>query len=233
MTNKQVLALGGGGFSDENIGHLDRYLVQLSSAVAPKICFIPTASADSADYMVRFYKMFSKLDCRPSHLELFRRTEQDITGFLTSQDIIFVGGGNTANMLAIWQVHGVDQALRQAYEGGAVLSGISAGSICWFDVGVTDSFGGELAGLPGLGLLPGSNCPHFDSEPLRRPTYKRLVKEGMAPGYAADDGAALHFVDGVLHRAVSSRPGSKGYRISLQDGEAVEEELSTAYLGSM
>jgi len=145
-----------------------------------------------------------------------------------------VGGGNTANMLAIWRVHGVDQALRAAWEAGVVLCGLSAGSLCWFESGVTDSFGLPLTPLHGaLGFLPGSHCPHYDGEPGRRPTYQRCVAAGLLPpGMAADDGCALHFQDTQLTAVVASRPTAQAYRVERDpDGSATETPLPARYLG--
>jgi dipeptidase E len=131
-------------------------------------------------------------------------------------------------MLAIWRVHGVDAVLREAWERGIVLAGISAGSICWFEAGVTDSFGEELAPLPCLGFLAGSNCPHYDSEPQRRPTYRRLVDAGeLPPGLAAEDGVALHFVGTELAEAVAGRPDGRAFRVE----PGVETPLPVRYLG--
>jgi dipeptidase E len=148
------------------------------------------------------------------------------------QDVVYVGGGSTANLLVVWRLHGLDRALRAAYGAGVVLAGISAGMNCWFEASVTDSFGPELAGLPdGLGFLPGSACPHYDGEALRRPVYHRLVAEGFPGGYAADEGAALVFADGELSEVVASRPGVQGYRVALVDGEVVEEPIPARLLG--
>jgi dipeptidase E len=146
---------------------------------------------------------------------------------LVSQDLIYVGGGNTANMLAIWRVHGIDRALREAWERGAVLGGMSAGANCWFEDSVTDSFGPELRALGGgLGLLAGSFCPHYDGEPERRPTYTRLVQEGLlTPGYAADDDAAFHFEGTELREVVTQRDGARGYRVTAGGEEPLEARL--------
>jgi peptidase E len=143
---------------------------------------------------------------------------------LLAQDAIYVSGGNTANMLAVWAVHGVDAALRGAWESGVVLGGPSAGGICWFEAGVTDSFGPELAPLAGgLGFLPGSFCPHYDAEPARRPTYERLIGDGLPPGYAADDAVGLHFVGGELAEVVTEREGATAYRVEPAAGGQVAE----------
>src|SRR5919198_619156 len=148
-------------------------------------------------------------------------TLRDIRHFLLAQDVLYVGGGNTANMLAIWRVHGVDAVLREAWERGIVLAGISAGSICWFEAGVTDSFGEELAPLSCLGFLSGSNCPHYDSEPQRRPAYRRLVDAGeLPPGLAAEDGVGLHFVGTELAEAISARSNARAFRVGAGTEEA-------------
>jgi dipeptidase E len=220
MSEQHVVGLGGGGFSDGGDA-LDEFVLGLASRARPRICFLPTAAADSAEYVVKFYEAFRER-AEPSHLELFGRPRRDIRDFLLGQDVVYVGGGNTANMLAIWRVHGIDVVLREAWERGIVLAGISAGSICWFEAGATDSFGDELAPLPCLGFLPGSNCPHYDSEPQRRPTYRRLVDVGeLPPGLAAEDGVGLHFVGTELAEAVAGRPDARAFRVE----PGVEEAL--------
>jgi peptidase E len=135
-------------------------------------------------------------------------------------------------MLAIWQLHGFDEALRKALMAGTILAGVSAGSICWFQAGVTDSFAGELASVRGLGFLSGSSCPHYDGEPKRRPAYHRLVGQGLIGGLAADDGTALHFQDAILHKVVSSRPGARAYRVHLDEDGVVETALEAHLLGT-
>ncbi|MEP6639020.1 MAG: peptidase E [Chloroflexota bacterium] len=237
MTERVIVALGGGGFSMEPDNLLlDDHVLDLARAARgsarPRVCFLPTASGDAPSYVANFYAAFARR-AEASHLALFIRTEVDIEGFLLDQDVVYVGGGNTENMLAIWRLHGVDHALRRAWESGTVLTGLSAGSLCWFETGTTDSFG-ELAALSaGLGFLPGSHSPHYDAEPTRRPTYHRLVAEGALPaGYAADDGAALVFRGTTLAEVVSSRPVARGYRVERGPaGNAVETELPTRFLG--
>lgn len=226
MSERHIVGLGGGGFSDDGDA-LDDFVLGLAGRERPRICFLPTAAADSADYVVRFYEAFRERS-EPSHLELFGRPRRDIRDFLLAQDVIYVGGGNTANMLAIWSVHGVDAVLREAWERGIVLAGTSAGSICWFEAGVTDSFGVELAPLRCLGFLPGSNCPHYDSEPQRRPTYRRLVDAGeLPPGLAAEDGVGLHFLGTELAEAVGGRPDGRAFRVE----PGAEEALPVRRLG--
>jgi peptidase E len=165
-------------------------------------------------------------------LPLFARTPRDLASFVLEQDAIFVGGGNTRSMLAVWRDWGLDRYLRTAWERGVVLGGASAGSICWFEHGVTDSIAGALTAMPCLGFLPGSNCPHYDSEPLRRPTFRKLIAGGKVPdGVAADDGVALHYIGARLARVVSSRPRAKGYRLTRLGKRAIERRLPTRFLG--
>jgi dipeptidase E len=233
LTGMQIVAIGGGGFSMEPVNPLmDDYILSLARTSRPRVCFVPTASGDSDNYCLRFFHIYSKRNCTPSYLPLFKREIEDLRSFLLQQDVIYVGGGNTANMLAIWRVHGVDKILREAYAAGTVMCGVSAGSICWFEAGVTDSFSPNLGPLnDGLGILPGSNCPHYDGEAKRRPTYQRLVSEGFPAGYAADDGCALHFENAKLKRIVSSRPNAKAYRVERKDGQRLETPLNADYLG--
>ena len=214
----------GGGFSNQGRGSkLDDFILGLARASSPRVCFLPTASGDADSYVADFYRAFIDRDCRPIDLALFRRTVVDLEHFLLEQDIIYVGGGNTANMLAAWRVQGVDRILRKAWESGVVLAGISAGAICWFEASVTDSFGLELSGMrDGLGFLPGSACPHYDSEERRRPIYRQLVARGFPAGYAIDDGAGLHFVGTDLVEVVSTGEGRGAYEVKLE-GMAVRE----------
>lgn len=228
MASQQIFAMGGGGFSDEKSLVLDDYILGVARQRSPRICFVPTASGDNENYIVRFYRRFSAVDCRPTHLELFRRSVTDLDAFACSQDIIYVGGGNVANLLAVWRLHGFDRALRGALGQGTVLAGISAGSICWFQSGVTDSFADPaLSPVEGLGFLSGSNCPHYDGDAARRPAFHRLIQAGMPSGLAADDGAGLHFLAGKLHRVVSSRAKARAYRVAL-DGNSVREDVIAA-----
>ena len=225
------MALGGGGFTTSDDPRLDDFVLRLAGRDRPRVCFLATAQGDSPRYVVDFYEAFRKR-CEPSHLELFGRPRPDIRDFLLGQDVVYVGGGNTANMLAVWRVHGVDEVLREAWERGIVLAGISAGSICWFEGGTTDSFGDELAPLQCLGFLPGSNCPHYDSESERRPTYRRLVESGELPaGLAADDGVGLHFVGVGFDEAVSAQPSAGAYRVERGEDGAVETAITVRRLG--
>ena len=205
--------MGGGGFMAEPESPLDDLLLSLSPARRPRVCFVPTPAGDSDRGIAAFFEAFSRRECEPSCLRLFGTPERPAET-LAQQDVIYVSGGNTANALAVWRLHGVDRALREAWERGAVLGGVSAGANCWFECSVTDSFGQDLGPLDdGLALLPGSFCPHYDGEELRRPVFRRLVDDGFPAGYAADDGAALHFVGPELREVVASRPGARAYRV--------------------
>jgi peptidase E len=177
------------------------------------VCFVPTASAHPETALVSFYESFAGR-AEPTHVVFNPWPREDLREHILAQDAIYVGGGSTANMVAVWRVHGFDALLREAWEGGALLCGWSAGMICWFEAGVTDSFGPELAGMQDLlGFLPGSACPHYDSEERRRDVYRDLVGNGFPAGYAADDGAALHFVGTDLREVVAFREGARAYRV--------------------
>jgi dipeptidase E len=232
-TPRTIIAMGGGGFSMEPDNPLlEDFILSQANAARPRVCFLPTASGDADGYIVNFYTAFASC-AEASHLRLFYRTREDIESLLLGQDIIYVGGGNTENMLAIWRTHGLDRILRKAWEAGVVLAGLSAGSICWFEAGTTDSFGPDLDVLTdGLGFLAGSHCPHYDGEAQRRPKYHRLVAEGRLPaGYAADDGAALVFDGTELREVVASRPEATAYRVEAVEGVARETRLPARYLG--
>jgi dipeptidase E len=232
----QIVALGGGGFSMEQGNPLlDDYVLSLTGAKRPRVCFLPTASGDADHYVVRFYRRFSP-GCEASHVSLFRRdqgtggVEDDLATHLLAQDLIYVGGGNVVSMLGAWRAHGLDSVLRQAWRKGVVLCGPSAGSLCWFAESLS-AFHGAPRRVRGLGLLPYSNCVHYDAEPARRAEYHRFVGDGMRPGYAAEDGVALHFRRTHLERVVSSRPDGCAYRVEPAADGVLETPLETVYLG--
>lgn len=227
---RQIIAMGGGGFSMEPENPLlDRYILKQSTSKRPKICFIGTASGDVESYIEKFYRFFQQEECEPTHLSLFKPQTRDIRKFILEQDILYVGGGNTKNLMALWKEWELDKAIREAYENGTILSGLSAGSLCWFEEGVTDSYGDELEPITCLGIIAGSHCPHYDGEEERRPAYQKFIREDIiGAGYAADDGVALHFIDETLHHIVSSRPQASGYRVNKDE----EEKLSTTFLGA-
>jgi peptidase E len=227
MPDGHIVAMGGGHRA------LDAFLVGLSGSSRPRACFIGTATGDSESYALRFFETFSARGCIPSWLPLFGIPKRPAGELLADQDVVYVGGGNTASMLAVWRRHGVDVALRDAWERGAVLGGPSAGAICWFQSGVTDSFRADLDPIDGcLGFLAGSFCPHYDSEERRAPTYRELVASGrLPPGYAADDGVALHFAGTQLVETVTARPGAAAYRLEAHDGGAIEQRIAPRPIG--
>lgn len=230
---QQIIAMGGGGFSmePENLV-LDRYVLAQTGSERPRVCFLAQASGESQDYTLNFYRAFNGLSAKPDHLSLFQPHTAGIEDFLLSQDVIYVGGGNTKSMLALWREWELDRILKRALEAGIVLAGVSAGAICWFEQGTTDSIPGQLTALSCLGFVPGSCSPHYDGEAERRPAFQRMIASGeVQPGYAFDDGAAGHFINGQLKHVISSRPDAKGYRVeSGDDGTAVETPLDTSYL---
>ena len=234
MDERRVVAIGGGGFSmePENL-MLDAFVLSLARSPSPRVCFVPTASGDSPDYVARFYRAFSSLECRPTDLPLFNRKVDDLEAFVLKQDVIYVGGGNTANLLAIWRAHGLDDVLTRAWSAGIVLAGISAGMNCWFEESVTDSLGPALTPLTdGLGLLPGSACPHYDGEEKRRPAYHHFIESGeLSPGWAADDGAAVVFAGTAAAEIVSSRPDAAAYRVERATVGVSEQRLTPRHLG--
>ena len=233
MAERQIVAIGGGGVSQDpaNPLLLD-YLLGLTAQPQPRVCLFGTASGDREGGLLLAYAAFGRRGCRVSHVGLFPRTIADLRAHLLAHDLIYVGGGNTANMLAVWRVHGVDAILREAWEAGLVLAGVSAGAICWFEAGITDSFGPTLQPLhDGLGFLPDSCCPHYDGEIQRRPTYRGAVAVGLAGGIALDDGCAARFVGTDRAEIVTSRPEARAYRVALADGAVAETPLDARFLG--
>ena len=228
MSRRTIVAVGGSGRPG---GPLNRYFLELTGKERPRICFLPTAIGDSTDGIVRFYDAFPGDLCERSHLSLFGVPRAGILEHLLSQDAIYVSGGNSANMLAVWRVHGVDAILREAWEAGVVLGGPSAGGLCWFEDAVTDSYGPELRRLgDGLGWLAGSFCPHYDGEPMRRPTLHRLLREDFPAGVAADDAVGVRYDGTELAEVVAERAGTGAYRVELVDGEVRETPLPGATL---
>jgi peptidase E len=206
---RTIVAIGGGRTEDS----IRSYTFGLTGKERPKVMFLNTASPEDPRASLRTLQAISRL-ADVELVEFFPWPPDGLRELVLAQDLILVSGGNTANMLAIWRVHGFEEILREAYEAGIVLTGSSAGMICWFEASVTDSFGPQLAPLhDGLGFLAGSACPHYDDEELRRPLYRRLVDEGFPPGFAADAGVALRFVDGELAEVVSPREGATAYRV--------------------
>jgi peptidase E len=233
LLQKQIVAMGGGGWGMEPDNPLlDRYIYGLSDKEEPRICFIPTASGDSEEYIERFYQHFVPKPAHLSHLSLFEPPTSDLETLIFSQDIIYVGGGNTKNLIALWKEWQLDSILRKAWNRGIILCGLSAGSICWFAEGVTDSIPGDRTVLKCLGFLPGSNCPHYNWEAYKLGYHRLLSKEKIEAGYAADDGVALHFISDRLKKIVSSRPEAKAYYLEKKNGKVIENSLNLQYLGN-
>jgi len=224
---KRIIAIGGGAFSAKTPRPaFDRWLLAQAGKLRPKVCFIPTASGDNAASIRRIEAMIKRLGGRPTTLALFAAPSEDLTRLLSRHDLLFVGGGNTYNMLALWRLWKLDAAIRRAYDRGVVLSGSSAGGLCWFASGLTDSFPSRFDRMACLGWLRGSFCPHFDSERARQAVYRRMIKVGRLPaGYAVDDAVALDFVNGRLARAVSSRRSGGALHIRRGGGKLVEKPL--------
>jgi len=221
---RQVIAIGGGGFGRTQASNLiEQYILdQASNKSSPSICFIPTATGDLDPYVVNFYSVFSRLDCKPSHISLFKRTI-DLEEHIAKQDIIFVGGGNTKSMLAVWKEWNLDKILKIAYERGTVMSGVSAGAICWFDQGLTDSWADELKIMPCMNFISGNCAPHYDEEPERRPATKKLLEKNVITSmYGIEGGAALHFIDETPAYTVRFAKNKNAYNVTLQDSEVSE-----------
>lgn len=230
MGERNIVALGGGSLSERDAALVD-FVLALAPSRRPRVCFIGTATGDAEAPIVRFYEAFTRRNCAPRHLALFGAPDPRVVrSTLSNQDVIYVGGGNTANMLAVWRLHGVDQLLREAWEKGTVLAGMSAGANCWFEGSTTDSFGPIRPLDDGLALLPGTFCPHYDAEAERRATYLRLVADGFPPGFAAEDGVAIHFRGSHVAEVVSSRRENRAFRVELRGGDVHEAPLSTRWI---
>src|SRR5437868_6869782 len=213
MAERQIVGLGGAGSTEEETRRLLAHVVGLARKPSPRVCVVPTAVGDDAGLVLRLYGLLPE-DARASYLPFFPWPPDDLRRFALDQDVIFVCGGNTANALVIWRVHGFDRILREAWESGIVLTGWSAGMICWYEAGVTDSFGPQLEGMrDGLGFLAGSACPHYDGEERRRPRYRELVDDGFPAGVAADEGVRLRFSGTELAAIVTVREGAGAYRV--------------------
>jgi dipeptidase E len=226
-----IIAIGGAAFSaDPRNLALDKYILDQTGKGSPKVLLIPTARGDDAEYVGRFYAAYGSLHAVPAHLPFFHRTPH-VRTIVLEQDVIFVGGGNTKSMLAVWREWGLPEILKEASASGVVVGGVSAGAICWFEQGVTDSWADRLRPLPCMGWLTGSCCPHYDGEVERRPAYHSLLLNGeLKPGYAIEDGVAIHFKNGRLERIVSKKDGSRAYYVSVQGGQISEEALTPTVL---
>ena len=222
--SRNVIAIGGGGFgANPGQGIIEEYILKQTKKKNPKICFIPTATGDNEAYKVNYYSTFTNLDCCPSHLDFFKRTP-DLNDLILNQDAIFVGGGNTKSMLAVWKEWGLDKILKKAYKDGIVMSGVSAGAICWFQNGITDSWASNLKIMPCLNFIKGTCCPHYDEEPERRPAVKKLLLSNKIKDvFAVDGGAALHIKDEKIFKSVVFKKEKSSYFVSY-DGKKINEK---------
>lgn len=237
----KLIAIGGGGFLMEPENQLlDRYCLKCTGETTPKVCFIPTASGDSEDFLSRFERAFSRYSCIRSHLTFFRKPtagsillDDNLEQNLLNQDLIYVGGGNTRAMLAVWQEWNLDEIIKKAWQSGVVITGMSAGAICWFEYGGSDStYCGELSPLPGLGWIEGSCTPHYDGELNRRPNLHSLIKSGQIPsGIGIDDGVGVLFEEQQIAEVVASRTQATAYKVELENGEIIEKSMPARYLG--
>ena len=221
-----IIAIGGGGFG-RNPKHnlVEKYILKQSNVKKPNILFIPTASAEDKSYIVNFYSCFSRLECSPSHVTFFQRTPR-LDSLINKADVIYVGGGNTKSMLAVWKEWKLDKMLLKAYQNGKILCGVSAGAICWFEQGITDSWASNLNTMDCLGFIDGMACPHYQEEKDRRPSVHKLLKNKNAiSGYAIDGGAAVHFKKGEYYKSLQFYSNSNVYKVSLVDGNVNESQL--------
>tara|TARA_Y100001968_G_scaffold280_1_gene216 strand:- start:823 stop:1515 length:693 start_codon:yes stop_codon:yes gene_type:complete len=228
---KQIVAIGGGGFGRRNSSYLiEKYILSLTGQTSPKICFLPTATGDNDSYIVRFYSIFNSLNCKPSHIEFFKRTI-NIKKQIMDQDVVFVGGGNTKSMLAIWNNWGMDHLLYDAYNKGVIMSGVSAGAICWFTSGITDSWENELRIIPCLDFISGTCCPHYDEEASRIPYVKKILLEQKVTNcISIEGGSAMHFIDGKPFKNVSFHNNKNTYNVFLDKHNIVEKPFEKIQL---
>lgn len=228
---RHLFTIGDNGFyQDRKTTGLYAEILRTPGVTNPRVCLVPTASGDAQFIIDAYLDVFGRLGARTSVLSLFRGEREDLEGMLSEQDIIYVSGGNTRNMLVLWKEWGLDRMLRAAYERGVVLAGGSAGSLCWYESGVTDSIPGRLSALKCLGWLTGSHCPHYD-EPGRRQAYLEQVLKGELPrGLAAENGVALHFVNEQFKEALSAHPGKRAYVVNVSNGQTEESALPVRFL---
>lgn len=231
MTEKgHIIAIGGGGFGrNPNHRKIEKYILELTGKERPNVVFLPTASAENQDYIIKFYKCFTKMNCEPSHVTFFQRTPR-LDSIINKADVIYVGGGNTKSMLAVWQEWKLDKLLLKAYNNGKILCGVSAGAICWFEQGITDSWASNLNVMGCLGFLPEMACPHYQEEKDRRPEVHKMLKQGRCgPGWAIDGGAAIHFKNGKYYKSIQFYAESYVHYVSIKN-DVVEEDKKEMYL---
>ena len=229
--SRNIIAIGGGGFgANPGQGIIENYILKQTKKKNPRICFIPTATGDNEAYKVNFYSTFTNLNCYPSHLDFFKRTP-DLNELILNQDAIFVGGGNTKSMLAVWKEWGLDKILKKAYVNGTVMSGVSAGAICWFQNGITDSWASNLKMMPCLNFVKGTCCPHYDEEPERKPAVKKLLLTNKIKNvYAVDGGAALHIKNEKIFKSVIFKKNKSGYLVDIKKKSINEKSFKKIIL---
>ena len=225
-----IIAIGGGGFGrNPNHRKIEQYILELTGKEKPNVVFFPTASAENQAYIIQFYKCFTKMSCEPSHVTFFQRTPR-LDSIINKADVIYVGGGNTKSMLAVWQEWKLDKLLLKAYNNGKILCGVSAGAICWFEQGITDSWASNLNVMDCLGFLPEMACPHYQEEKDRRPDVHKMLKQGKCgPGWAIDGGAAIHFKNGKYYKSIQFYSDSYVHYVSIKNG-VVNEDKKEMYL---
>ena len=210
MKPRQIFANGGRFYVDTwEDPKLQRHLLSLPGVKSPRICLLAGAVGDNPSAIEKFYRELGGYDCRLTHLNIYNPVTMDFADYFAGMDIVYVNGGSTRNLITVWRDWGIDQALRTAWEQGVVMSGTSAGMNCWFDACITDAYPPEMLPMTCIGLIAGSACAHYNQRPDRRPTFRRLLEEGVipSPGYAADDDVTLHFIGDTLHEAVAAKPG--------------------------
>ena len=229
--SRNIIAIGGGGFgANPGQGIIENYILKQTKKKNPRICFIPTATGDNEAYKVSFYSTFTNLNCYPSHLDFFKRTP-DLNELILNQDAIFVGGGNTKSMLAVWKEWGLDKILKKAYLNGIVMSGVSAGAICWFQNGITDSWASNLKMMPCLNFVKGTCCPHYDEEPERKPAVRNLLLRNKIKNvYAVDGGAALHIKDEKIFKSVIFKKNKSSYLVDIEKKSINEKSFKKTIL---
>ena len=226
----QIIAIGGGGFGrNPNHRKIEKYILELTGKEKPNVVFFPTASAENQAYIIQFYKCFTKMSCEPSHVTFFQRTPR-LDSIINKADVIYVGGGNTKSMLAVWKEWKLDKLILKAYNNGKILCGVSAGAICWFEQGITDSWASNLNVMDCLGFLPEMACPHYQEEKDRRPDVHKMLKQGKCgPGWAIDGGAAIHFKNGKYYKSIQFYSDSYVHYVSIKNG-VVKEDKKEMYL---
>ena len=229
--DRQIIAIGGGGFGREiNELKIENYIIEQSDIDSPSICFIPTATGDEKDYIENFYKAFDSLGCKTSHIDFFKRTIK-LEEHISEQDIIYVGGGNTKSMLAVWREWKLDEILHKAYINGTIMSGVSAGAICWFEKGITDSWKDHQAIIPCLGFVRGICCPHYDEEPERIPFVSQIINDDLISECLAIEGfCALHIVNDIPKYSVSFGNNKNCFLVNKKDSKICNNQIENTEL---